>query len=284
MLRKREPAAVYCDVLAQLAKDWFVRSAKAAHDLNLEVVQISARVRPCADALDALPQKRSTCLLEGPTGTGMIVFDAELLDALIEQQTLGEVLRTPRADRPVTSIDLSMSEPFRDTLLEQLRSLVEDTRCAELGAFTVLRFEADRVRLGIELEAAHYEVLNISLDVGPGQKMGLVQFWVPVSARRRSEPCSDTERQDLLKRFGDVDVPLKTVLPGLKVSVNVLRNLGEGSILPLDSTLISKAVLQDSSGRKVGQGQLGQINGKRAFRVNGTRRDALEERRESSGS
>ncbi len=260
----------YHDVFMEIAPDMFRRAAKSVHDLNLLVPKVDVRLVPPADALADLPDKRMVCILEHKTEPlGLIMFDAILLDALIEQQTLGEVLTAPRVDRPVTEIDRSMCEPFLNGVLAQMSKLAEDVRPGlALAGYRSLRMETDHARLELDYAEKAYEIVSVELDLGPGQKTAQAQIWMPAKVMKdRSKKSAPEPNPHLFELVADVDVPLTVSLPSVKISVRKLMGLAPDVTIPIDPALLRAADVADIRGVMHGKAHLGQLNGVRAIRL-----------------
>lgn len=265
-----KPSGRFAALLLELAPDIFRRAAKSAHDLNLVVSESEVNIRTAAEALSELPEKRMTAIWDHDSEElALLVFDATLLDALIEQQTLGEVLTTSRVERPVTDIDRAMSEPFQRAVLEQMKALTKDRSDGKiLGKFKPLRMETDPVRLSLDLISQAYEVLCVSLDLGPGRKTGAVQFLVPLKDALGDAQTKPAQADPaMMALLHDVEVPLEVSLPSLKISVKKLMGLQPDSTVPIDPEILRISEVCDVRGTLLTKAHLGQLNGVRAVRM-----------------
>lgn len=269
----RDPPKVrgrFGEKLVSRATDMFRRAAKSAHDLNLAVPEATVELKSATAALEGLPEKRMTSILKHASEElALLVFDATLMDALIEQQTLGEVLSASRVDRPVTDIDRSLSEPFQRALMAQLGKLATEGKPFKLlSGYQIDRMETDPVRLALDLISPNYEVLSLTLDLGPGLKSASAQLWLPFG-ELGAEPAPKVgpNNFDLIGLLGDVEIPLTVTLPALKISVRKLMRLAPDDTIGFDMGILRNADVADAKGTILTKAHLGQLNGVRAIRL-----------------
>ena len=197
-LRPRNPARGHRhSVLEAICDDLFRKAAKAGLGIDLAVTSAKAVPMARAEALAALPDLSARFLLNDGAGSlGMIVPDGTVIDAMIEIQTLGRVSTHPRGTRPVTRTDAAMVEPLMTHVIGELAQHIAAGALPDVKRpFALGRAEFDAARLDLTLLSRSYDVVSVTLDLGPGVKSGDVQIWLPgdaggpVSAAcKRSQP------------------------------------------------------------------------------------------------
>lgn len=271
MVRPRKPIrAASHGVMEDLADGMFRGPAKTGHGIDLVIRNAVAERVTQARALDGLPQAAVPHIMDHDDGqTSLLVFDGALVDALIEQQTLGRVSSAPRVDRPVTSIDAALSTGFAASVVAQLATLCETRGDATaLAGYSCGRPQIDRATLSLALGAKSYDVLRITLDIGPGLKVGQAQLIVPAANDAVAKPIRAAQiNPRMVAILSDALVHLQVQLPPVSISVKTLVGLETGSAIRLPKDALGAARLKDQSGRVLVGGRLGQFNGCRAIRV-----------------
>ncbi|NNK77069.1 MAG: FliM/FliN family flagellar motor switch protein [Litoreibacter sp.] len=261
-----------CDVLEAEGPGIFRKTAKSLLKLDLVVGSSGAKRLPAAAALADLPDPCLPMIVTAPgERLGLFVLDGALVDGLIEQQLLGYVARAPRVERPVTRIDAELSRGFVAAILKSLTvELVEEPRARAVCGFATPVMETDRATLDLAMTAPAYDVLSLSLDLGPGQKQAEAQLWFPEDTDPDAETQADGPtgwQAQMRENVMAAPLCVEARLPSLPISIAEFAGLQIGSILPLPAEALREAELVDAVGNQVARGKLGQLNGNRAFRI-----------------
>ena len=257
-------------LLEDIADTLFRGPAKTGHGIDLLVQDAQAQCLPQAKALAQIPDIAVPHILEGPEGaTGLIVFDGTLVDALIEQQTLGRISAAPRVERPVTAIDAALSTGFAASIVAKLAELSVDRRDASaLVGFNCGAPQTDRAALSLALSKKAYDVLSLSLDLGPGLKKGQAFLIFPAVADQ-VKPKPKRINPAMVAVLQDCDLQLAAFLPPVRLPVTTLLGLESNAVIALPDGILSRAQLRDGRGVLFAKGRLGQIGGCRALRLAG---------------
>lgn len=103
------------------------KAADESFSLVLSVQPIARSETDHAGLLEQIPDGVLLLLLDGPDGrVGVMTLDAALLAALIEMQTVGQVLARPLRDRPLTRTDAAMAAPLVDGVLLRISQHLAD--------------------------------------------------------------------------------------------------------------------------------------------------------------
>ena len=249
--------------------------ARAAADLcELPLAVIAARQLNCRpeDLSRYLADEKLLVVLDGPNGRiGAATLDAPTVTALIQQQTMGQVMGKAPTERHYTSTDAAMTAGFIDRAFAKAVTMLEGQ--PDLNLFEGFRFGArieDVRSLLLGLEADDYRVIELGLDLSCGAMQGAVTLIIP-------EPTAEDLGQDgageldfgpsLGNGMGSMRVELSADLCRMQVPVSTFSNLQIGDMLPLDQAFLYETDLVSINGQRISGGRLGQINGARAVRL-----------------
>lgn len=227
-----------------------------------------------AKLLEALDGDALLMMLEGPEGgKGIAVFDMQVLSALIEVQTLGQVIRTEAKPRPPTRTDSAMCEAMLDRVLQGFEGHLADSSSA--GWATGFRFQKQigSLRLmGLALEDVPYRLFHLQLDLADGAKQGVLQIALPalgVSRKQAGAGGDDGWAQAMENTVNDSHVTISAVLHRVQKTLADVQALQVGDEIVLPKSSISAVSMEGSDGCIVGVARLGQKNGFRALRMTG---------------
>ncbi|AZV80370.1 FliM/FliN family flagellar motor switch protein [Parasedimentitalea marina] len=249
--------------------------ARAAADLcELPLAVIAAR------QLNSIPEdlgrylsdEKLLVVLDGPNGRiGAASLDAPTVTALIQQQTMGQVMGKAPTERHYTSTDAAMTADFIDRTFAKAVSMLNGQ--ADLNLFEGFRFGArieDVRSLLLGLESEDYRVIELTLDLSSGAMQGSITLILP-------EPTLADLGQDgidgldygpsLGNGMGSMRVELSAVLCKMQVPISKFSSLQIGDVLQLDQAFLYETDLVSISGQSISGGRLGQINGARAVRL-----------------
>ncbi|SFR51778.1 FliM/FliN family flagellar motor C-terminal domain-containing protein [Litoreibacter janthinus] len=269
MVRPRKPTRGTSHILLEDIADTLFRGpAKTTQGIDLLVKAAEAQCFSQANAVACIPDVAVPHLLEGPDGaTGLIVFDGILVDALIEQQTLGRISAAPRVDRPVTAIDAALSTAFASAVVAKLAQVCADRRDASaLAGFSCGAPQTDRAALSLALSDRAYDVLQLSVDLGPGIKSGRALLMFPAVVTV-AQPKPKRVNPAMVAILQDSPLKLEAFLPSIRLPVSTLLGLETDSVISLPNDILTRAQLRDSRNTTLGKGRLGQLNGRRALRL-----------------
>ncbi|GFE66734.1 flagellar motor switch protein FliM [Litoreibacter roseus] len=285
-LRTRAPVrARRHDLLEESADAGFRNTAKTLFDMDLKLADVHADALVRDAALESLEEVTLIFRLAGPAGEeGLFVLDGMLIDALIEQQTLGRVAKSPRLDRPVTRIDAKLAQSFVLAVLAQFEKIyAKDSHTQSYAGYTIKVVEFDRAALSLALTSPSYDILDVTLDMGPGIKTGKARIWYPAGAVDAVAPATIPQTNPFIASLlSNVTAPLNAEIRGLRLPLTDLISLEPGSLIPVDLAMLADVHLCAPGGKSIGTGRLGQLYGDRAVRV--THLAGQPERDASDGS
>lgn len=253
-------------------------SAFPALGLTIRAVQFSSD-QDLSAAIDALSDTGLCAGLEDDAGRrGLISISAGLIDALVEVQTTGRVDATSLPPRPVTEIDLALSRDYIDLALAAFAREVADLALRDWpDRFRFGSRIADRRQINLLLPDCAYHVFRADLTFEKTDREAEVICVVPVdptllaSHAAGDDPtrggAEATWRAGLRRVLLAAPVAVEAQLVQVTRPLGVVQRLKPGDLIPLSAEDIDKVTLIDPDGRKLASGRLGQIDGKRALRL-----------------
>lgn len=227
-----------------------------------------------AELLETLDADDLLLMLEGPHGgAGVAVIDIEVISALIEVQTLGNVIASPAVKRPPTRTDSAMCEAVLNQILQRFETYLTEGNAAVWA--TGFRFEKriNSVRLlGLALADVSYRVFHLTLDLADGAKHGVLQIVLPaegVVADQSGGEAASGWTKALEKNVGASHVEVSAVLHKVQLSLAEVQAMRPDGLINVPKSAISDIFMEGSDGVVVGRARLGQQNGHRALRLNG---------------
>lgn len=264
------------------------KSGEGLPGLDLIVREHDSTRMDQSELLSQLPEVALFTLADGPGDSrGLICFSPELVDALIEVQTMGRVDKTTRAARETTRIDAALTRDFVETVLTDFATrvaTVADARWAR--GFKYGTYVPDPTPLPLMLGEGDYRLQCVMVELGNGAKHAKVWLALPaIAAAAQSSPpfaASITGAlpskapvsapdpvwaADLQAAVSDAPVELRVTLTRFSVPLSRLQSLKPGDTLPISrGALGALEVVGAGPGHSL-SGKLGQQNGMRAVRL-----------------
>jgi len=260
--------------------------SKAAQD----ELSLALRVQGVAESrvnqpglLAALSDDLLLLLLEGPQGgLGIAALDIQAMAALIEVQTMGQVLKSPATPRRATATDSAMCEPLLGRALQEFEGHLAGSAAERWAAGFRFGERIENVRLlGLRIEETDYRLFRISLDMADGAKRGDLLLALPADGCAQRKDGADgghSWAQMLQKTVQASHAELLAVLHRMQVPLADATAYKTGDLVPVPQSAIAEVQLEGADGRIVGRARLGQQNGYRALRItDGTSADAPAE-------
>ena len=248
------------------------KAAQVVLGLAVRVQSIKEDRLNQAQLLDALDKDALLLMLEGPHGIkGVAVFDTQALAAVIEVQTLGNVMQSEAAHRRPTNTDSAMCEAVLNRVLQEFEGHLAASTAADWA--TGFRFEKriESVRLlGLALEDVDYRMFHLPLDLADGAKQGTLLIVLPAEGAGRGQLASGGEKgwmQAMEKAVCASHADIQAVLHRAQVSLATVRGFQPGDLVTVPKSAISEVTMEGNDGRVVGVARLGQQNGFRALRI-----------------
>lgn len=249
------------------------KTAAEAFSLALTVQGAGRSSTDHAGLLAQIPDGLLLLLLDGPAGAvGVMTLDMNLLAALIEMQTVGQVLSRMPPPRMLTRTDAAMAAPLVDGILQRMtQHLAEHPERYWTSHFRFGAMIEDRRSLGLTLAAPDFHILRLDLDIADGLRQGGIMLILPAiddPATLQPDHGADRPAEDLQARVLDAPVRLDAVLCRLSLPLSGIGQLAVGDLLHLPSEALREIAVEGVGGRRVATGRLGKVDGLRAVRLN----------------
>ncbi|MEL6452834.1 MAG: hypothetical protein AAFQ19_16395 [Pseudomonadota bacterium] len=252
--------------------------AKVADEvLDLPMAVIGAVVQDASgDGLeDRLQDAALLMLLDGPHGAaGGVMIDPVVVGGVIQQQTVGTVHADVGQGRAMTRTDAAICAPLVDGMLARVVPILDDED--EKALITGYRFGAkvDSARtLALSLDAQDYVLVRLTVDIARGVRQGEITLVLPkpspLATEATSEPGSEAAAkasQDMAKTVMGLSADLRMVLCQLHIPLKVLREMRVGQELVLPPGQFPHVQIVTATGRTVGRGVVGHVEGVRAVK------------------
>jgi flagellar motor switch protein FliM len=251
------------------------RAADALFGLGLTVATVEQRRVPLADVGRTLGDDGLLVLLEGGSGArGALCLDSQILAGLIEVQTTGAVRPGMARPRVATRTDAAMVAPLIDALLAEFDSqLAEDPQTHPPRHFGYGDLVEDLRGLALLLVAPDFDLLRLTVDLGPGAKTGRLDLLLPVISPPARTPSGKTASSKvaapahLEEVVTKAPVVLDAVMARLRLPLRDVLALKPGDLLPIPREALNETQIIGTRGHVVAAAQLGQMNGWRALRL-----------------
>ncbi|MCP3971618.1 MAG: FliM/FliN family flagellar motor switch protein [Rhodobacteraceae bacterium] len=223
------------------------------------------------DIAEGLPEPALFLLLEGADGArGVAIACAQVVGAVIEAQTIGQVLQTAAAERCPTRTDAALVGSFLDPALGLFGALL--TGCAApppVDGFTCGAALTDARAVQMVLADAAHLRFRMEIDFALGAKTGKLQLVLP--AERTASPAARKSAENwqgtLEKAVLGTSARLEAVLCRLRLPLAEITRFQVGDTLPLDGAGLDDVSLEGPVGATLIKARLGRSGPVRAVRL-----------------
>lgn len=239
-----------------------------------------------------LPERALLIVIEGKRDEiGVVALCPSFLSSLIEMQAIGRVTSRPAQPRKPTRTDATISADFVNMLLSELaRECVDQTECPAFGSYRYATYIDEPRALSLLLEDGDMSRLTFRFRVGSGgQRDATVMIALPMMIERHRRPRTEAPEMtpnlpaapllsarengairqavSLAKAVQDAPVRLNGILCRRKLSLNLVRNLVPGTLIPLPASVLDDARIETLQGQLLARGRLGEAEGFHAIRL-----------------
>ncbi|MFU8776948.1 MAG: FliM/FliN family flagellar motor switch protein [Roseovarius sp.] len=251
------------------------RAAAALFDLGLTVATVEQMRVPLSEVGRILDDDGLLVLLEGASGArGALCLDPQLLAGLIEVQTTGAVRPGVARPRVATRTDAAMVAPLIDAVMAEFDiQLAEDPATPPPRCFAFGDLVEDTRGLSLLLVAPDFDLLRLTVDLGPGAKTGRLDLLLPLMpapVRTASGKATRAKMEGpahLEQVVSQAPVVLDAVMARLRLPLRDVLAFKPGDLLPIPRDALGDTQLVGTRGHIVAVAQLGQMNGARALRL-----------------
>lgn len=250
--------------------------ARAAGDrLNLPLAVIGAKQSNQSQEVpgDAAGQDWLLLVFDGPEGRAAACLNPNVVSAIVQAQTIGQVLSGDPGTRTFTDTDAAIVAPLIEAALTGSAALFDassDQICLAGLEFTSRAKDLRTLSLAMTEEA--YRIFELTVDLANGEQQGHISVFLPEhpavpdvaedageKADLRMDQCSGVMRAELTAALCRMSLPLSD-LSGMRI----------GDILPLRGARLDRTEVLTIDRTRAGIGRLGQCGGLRAVRLNET--------------
>lgn len=204
-----------------------------------------------------------------PGLAGLFLIDPALRSALIDMQTMGNLLPPAAKERPVTGTDATLSVPFAAALLLELEEQGFAARADVQTAGYDIGPIQDLRTAGLVLRPGDYKTWRLTLQLGGTEAQGELMFALRPTEILGAEPdMQDGAFAAAFRRVvEEAPTEMDAVLARLKTTLGAAEAFEVGQLVPLHGTTVGSVKLCGPSGETLASARLGQVSGKRAVRV-----------------
>lgn len=266
------------------ARAWHATLPRAADDhLGIELAVLS--VQEAAGPGDALiadlsggdtGDQAGDCLLllmrDGQGRSGLCALDPAFLAAVIEAQMTGRVGTAPIAARRPTATDAAIVSGLVDAICAAFDDAVsENTLLPPWRGARFAAFLPDTRAALMTLPDGPLHRVRIVADLGAGARQGRLFLMMPPAqsaADRAAQGARRSLGQDLRPVVVEGRVTLEAVLHRLRLPLARIGSLAPGDLIPVPTGALGAISIEGSDGRRVAAARLGQLDGRKAVRMN----------------
>lgn len=250
------------------------KAAQVELGLAIRVTSIKEERLTHGQLLEALDADALLLMLEGPLGgVGVAVADIDVISALIEVQTLGQVVAAPAIKRPPTRTDSAMCEAVLDQILQRFEGYLAEGSAEDWASGFRCDKPIGNIRLlGLAMADVPYRMFHLQFDMADGAKQGVLQIVLPAEGGRVDKAGADAATgwaHMLEKNVGDSSAEITAVLHRFQISLAEVQALKVDALISVPKAAIIEISMEGSDGVVVGDARLGQQNGHRALRLKG---------------
>ncbi len=247
------------------------RSADEKLKLPLTVIGAKQAVRTTEELAEVFLDDWLLLQFSGQCGTTALGLNPGCVSAIVQMQTLSQVLPDAPQARGFTDTDAAMAAPMFEDCFARARGLVEAMADIDLLSGIEFSFRAEDGRaLSLGLTEDSYRVFDLTVELAGGIRQGRVLVALPelaVPALDQAEP-GPPSGPTLGAAAGVIRADLQTIICRMNVPLSDLSNWDLGDIVPLPGTRLDRAEVTTIDRTRAGVGRLGQCGGMRAVRIN----------------
>ncbi|WP_170761922.1 FliM/FliN family flagellar motor switch protein [Ruegeria lacuscaerulensis] len=200
-----------------------------------------------------------------------ICMDLSVVSAVVQVQTIGELMPEPPAPRAFTDTDAAMVAPLAEDALARAASLVDAPGDqSNMSGYEFTARLADLRTLSLAMVEDAYRAFDLTVELGGGLRQGLISVFLP--DRPVESDDTDLRQEDigpnLEQASGVLRAELNTVICRMSLPLASLSHLGVGDVLPLTGSRLDRAEILAIDRTRAAIGRLGQCGGMRAVRLN----------------
>jgi len=249
----------------------FARAAGDGLNLPLAVIGVRQTERAQNDLFGAIDESSLLLVFRGSQGMAAACLDVSFVSAIVQSQTIGEILPSLPEARVFTDTDAAMVAPLIEDAFARAAGLVEtQLDQASLSGYEFLSRAEDLRALLLTLVDDRYHLFDLTVDLAGGLRQGQISVLLP-DCFLPTDETEDAQKEDgpnLEQSSGVMRAELNAVLCRLSLPLSGLSSLNVGDQLPLDWARLDRTEILTIDRSRAAVGRLGQCGGLRAVRLN----------------
>lgn len=274
--------------IQKLAAVTLGRVAEKLLHLPVFAQQVQIREVSPAELPELFPEWSLFAIVEGRSDSlGVMALCPQFLTSIIEMQATGRVSSRAVPARRPTRTDATIAAEFVNSFLGELgRYLPDPQELPDFASYRYATYLDDPRPLGLMLDDIPFSLLSMEFRAGAGgQRDCTLHLALPARAQAHAgfalqlpqmeeeelapvpAPPSPELSEALASAVQHAPVDLVGILARRKLSLQVLRGLTAGSLIPLPGKSIDQIRLETPGGQLIAQGRLGEAEGQYALRL-----------------
>ncbi|WP_298853469.1 FliM/FliN family flagellar motor switch protein [uncultured Ruegeria sp.] len=249
----------------------FARAAGDRLNLSLAVIGAKQSSRSQDDLIEPIGQDCLLLVFDGPEGRAAACLDLNVVSAIVQSQTIGDVMPGDPEPRAFTDTDAAMVAPLIEAALARSAGLID--AAAEQICMAGYEFSAraeDLRNLSLAMSEEAYRVFDLTVDLANGVRQGQISVFLPDRpfALDKADEAIEAVGPRIEQSSGVVRAELSAVLCRMSLPLSDLSAMQPGSVLPLRGARLDRTEILTIDRTRTGIGRLGQCGGLRAVRLN----------------
>jgi flagellar motor switch protein FliM len=267
----RGPAAVATLTPEKAWRLSFGRAGRTMQGLGLRLTGFGMERATVARMADLAPEAALVLtMMRAAGGSGALIVDPSMRNALVEVETMGRLAKGPQDLRPPTRIDALIVGAFFDSVMAAFDELAVDLSIADaVRGWRVGEIVGGAKVLPLVVEDLALRLFRMSFEFDEGARGGTALLALPMDAPKPLVSAAPGEAfsRDLEQVVLGAPAEVRAVLARLSLPLDAVMDWAPGLIVPLPRQALGQVRLEDIDNVSVARGRLGQMNGMRAVRL-----------------
>lgn len=249
----------------------FARAAVDRLNLPLAVIGAKQSQRAPSDLTGVVGDDWLLLTFSSAEGLAAVCLDPASVSAIVQMQTIGEVMSGAISARSFTDTDAAMVAPLIEDALKRASLLVEAAVDQSSLSGHEFSFRAADLRsLSLALVDETHRIFELTVDLAGGLRQGQIAVLLP--ARLGELDTGEDNKVEAGPRLeqssGVVRAELNAILCKVTLPLGGLSGLAVGEVVPLTGSRLDRTEILAIDRTRAGVGRLGQCGGMRAVRLN----------------
>lgn len=247
------------------------RAAEEGLNLPMSVIGAKQATRAPNDLNAVVDDNWLHLVFASEQGAAAVCLDPGCVSAIMQQQTIGDVMPDPPSPRLLTDTDAAMTIPLIEGLFQRAETLLEAPE--DHTSLTGMEFASRMVdlrSLALALIDETYQAVELTVELAGGARQGQICILLPEPhVANDGEADKITDHGPCLKQAaGVIRAELQAVICRVSPLLSELSGLRVGDVMPLAGARLDRTEITTIDGARVAVGRLGQCGGLRAVRIN----------------